>query len=469
MYAEIFVLILPAQKQIMDFYEVIFPAIAGVLIGIFITFFLSGRKRVDKKIYDALKISFDQKASDYSLSSNLLALKSNELAELKTQLQTERQTVIELNRVLATSQSELKNLEFRLKEQQNDVENIRQRFLHEFKSLAGEVLSRETETFTVQNMRNMETILKPLAEKIKDFEKKVEETYQKESQQRFSLKEEVQRLSELNSQISKDAQNLATALKGETKTQGNWGELILEHILEKSGLAKGREFLVQQSFPSENGKRLQPDVVLYLPGNRNIVIDSKVSLTAYERFVSAENDAVKEEAIKGHIVSVKKHIDELAFKNYQNLYSLNSLDFVIMFLPVEPAYFAALQHEPDLWQYAYNKGVLMIGPTNLIATLKMIVNLWQQEFQTRNVKLIAEESGKLYDKFAGFLKDLKEVGNKLSAAQNAYSSALNKMSEGKGNLMARANKLRELGAKTKSDISADFPQLSENFDQDENE
>jgi DNA recombination protein RmuC len=445
----------------MEYSHIFMIAIAGVSFGYFLSWFIHRRNIFAKKEYQELKISHDRLLVEHQLTAHKLELKNNDFAVIKMELDVARETIIDLNRELACSQSDLKNLGLRLNEQQHEIENIRQRFLNEFKTLATEVLSKETETFTAQNLQNIESILKPLSEKIKDFEKKVGEVYDKESQQRFSLKEEVQRLSELNGQISRDAQNLTAALKGETKTQGNWGELVLENILEKSGLAKGREFVVQQSYQTESGKRLQPDVVLYLPGNRNIVVDSKVSLTAYERFTNADEETEKSAALKGHLISVKKHIDELAAKNYQNIYSLNTLDFVIMFLPVEPAYFTALHHDSDLWHYAYKKGVLLVGPTNLITTLKMIVNLWQQEYQTRNVKRIAEESGRLYDKFAGFLKDLKEIGLKLTAAQNAYSSAMNKLTDGKGNLLAKAIKLKELGANTKNDIVAGFPELLE--------
>jgi DNA recombination protein RmuC len=442
----------------MDFYIIFFLVVAGGISGYFLSYFIHHRKS-DAKKYKDLSSAFTQLEADYRVGMSKLEMKDEELAAVKGNLDISRLEIVDLNRELAAASSDLKNLSDKLAGQQQEYENNRRHFINEFKALASEVLTKETETFTVQNLRNMETILKPLSEKIKDFEKKVEETYDRESKQRFSLGKEVQRLADLNLQISRDAQNLTTALKGENKTQGNWGELILESILEKSGLVKDREFVVQKSFQTETGKRLQPDVVLFLPGNKNIVIDSKVSLTSYEKYVAAVDESDKQTALKGHLFSVKKHIDELAGKNYQNIYSLNSPDFVILFLPVEPAYFTALQHDADLWHYAYNKGVLLVGPTNLIATVKMIVNLWQQEYQTRNVKLIAEESGKLYDKFAGFLKDLKEVGNKLSAANTAYGSAMNKLSEGKGNLISKAMKLKELGAKTKTDISSDHSGL----------
>lgn len=443
----------------MDSYIIFIIVIASVTFGYLIAYFMHLRKRIDVKKYEALSLAHTQLELDYRLVMSKLETGDEALSAAKSDLDRSRHEIVNLNRDLAAARSDLKHCNDKLAEQLQEFENNRRHFIQEFKVLASEVLSKETETFTAQNMRNMENILKPLSERIKDFEKKVEEAYDRESKQRFSLGKEVQRLADLNMQISRDAQNLTTALKGENKTQGNWGELILESILEKSGLAKGREFVVQKSFQDETGKRLQPDVVLFLPGNKNIVIDAKVSLTSYEKYVASAEETDKQIALKGHLFSVKKHIDELAVKNYQHIYALNSPDFVVLFLPVEPAYFTALQHDADLWHYAWNKGVLLVGPTNLIATLKMIVNLWQQEYQTRNVRMIAEESGKLYDKFAGFLKDLKDIGHKLTAVNTAYGSAMNKLSDGKGNLIAKAMKLKELGAKTKTDIAAEHPGL----------
>ncbi|MCF8370118.1 MAG: DNA recombination protein RmuC [Bacteroidales bacterium] len=357
--------------------------------------------------------------------------------------------IVELSRELSTKVADLKNLDQKLTEQKSEIENIREKFQLEFKNLANEIFEEKGKKFTEQNRTNIDDILKPLKEKIKDFERKVEETYDKESKQRFSLKEEVKRLAELNQQISLDASNLTKALKGQAKTQGNWGELILENILEKSGLVKDREYFVQQSFQTKDGRSVQPDIVVSYPGARHVVIDSKVSLVAYERFSSAETEEEQEIARKEHLISVKTHIQELSRKNYQDLYQIASLDFVMLFMPIEPAYLIAIQSEPELWNYAYDRRILLISPTNLIAALKMVSSLWQQEYQNRNVQEIARQSGDLYDKFVGLYSDLEDIGKKIDATQTAYNGAMNKLSEGKGNLIKRVESIRSLGAKTK--------------------
>jgi DNA recombination protein RmuC len=316
----------------------------------------------------------------------------------------------------------------------------------------------------------MELLLKPLGERIRDFEKKIEEVYDKESQQRFSLKEEVVRLADLNKQMSLEAQNLTQALKGQAKTQGGWGEMILATLLEQSGLVKGRQFDVQKSFTDETGSRLQPDVVLRLPDDKTVVIDAKVSLTAYERYANCQQEEMQIGELKNHLTSVRKHIDELAAKNYQNIYQINSLDFVLLFMPVEPAYMLAMHHDGGLWNYAFRKGVLLAGPSNLIAILKMTAALWQKEYQNRNVIEIAAESGKLYDKFVAFVADLDAVGDKLKAAQNCYDKAYNKLSTGRGNLINRAEKVKKLGAQTTRQLPGNiseqntFPETSESTD-----
>ncbi|MCF8364892.1 MAG: DNA recombination protein RmuC [Bacteroidales bacterium] len=438
--------------------------IAGSLIGFLLASLLNRCSKKDEKLISELRKNIESLTIENRVQNKTLENKELEKDDLTKALDEGRQKIIALNIQLSASQSDLKNLSEKLKDQKRELEEIREKFVFEFKSLAGEIIQKESKIFTEQNKFNIESLLKPLGEKIKEFEKKVEDAYDKEAQQRFSLKEEVKRLSELNRQISSDAQNLTDALKGQSKTQGNWGELILESILEKSGLQKDREFVVQKSFITDNGRRLQPDVVLTLPANKNVVIDSKVSLTAYENFVSAVEEDQKNAALKSHLISLKKHIDELAAKDYQHLYALNSLDFVIMFMPVEPAFLEAVKHNHELWTYAYEKGVLLVSPTNLFATLKMVASLWQQEYQNRNVMDIADQSGKLYDKFVGFVVDLQAIGDKLTAAQGSYDNALSKLSAGKGNLISRAEKIKQLGAKTKKEIPRNLLESDENDD-----
>lgn len=349
-------------------------------------------------------------------------------------------------------ESDLKNLRDKLTEQASTMNDLQERFRVEFRNLANDILEEKTQKFTEQNRTKLEEILKPLGEKIVSFEKKVEEAYNKESNERFSLGKEIKNLAELNQQISREASNLTSALKGQAKTRGNWGEVILESILEKSGLDRDREFTVQPSFTNEHGQRLQPDVVVTYPGGRNVVIDSKVSLVAYERYASAETREEQDAAAREHLASVRSHIADLNSKDYQDLYALNSIDFVMMFMPVEPAYMLAMQLDPNLWSWAYDRRILLISPTNLIAALRMIANLWRVEYQNKNALEIARQGGELYDKFVLLLEDLKDIGARLESTQRAYDASLNKLSSGKGNLIRRVENLRTLGAKAGKEI-----------------
>ncbi|MBA7516687.1 hypothetical protein ES705_08735 [subsurface metagenome] len=375
-----------------------------------------------------------------------------QLEELKAELNKKEEVLFALNAQHSSKETEIKNLTIRLQEQKQEMLEIREKFTTEFRNLANEILEEKSKKFTEQNKTNLDQILKPLNERIKEFEKKVEETYDKEAQQRFSLKEEVKRLAELNQQISKEASSLTKALKGESKTLGNWGEVILESILERTGLRKGLEYTVQDSFTVEDKKRFQSDVIVHYPGERSIVIDSKVTLTAYDNYIAAEDESLRKAALKEHLASVKNHINELYSKNYQDIEEIKTLDFVVMFMPVEPAYLLAIQNEPQLWSYAYEKRILLISPTNLVAVLKMIESLWKQEYQNRNVFEIARQGGELYDKFVGLIEDLNDVGNKIKQTQKSYEASMNKLSTGKGNLIKRAQNIKELGVKTKKTL-----------------
>jgi DNA recombination protein RmuC len=412
---------------------------AGFLIGSILIYIISRyRSEIFKKLYE-------EKINGLSLS----------LEDGRRSIDLKEKEIIELNRQLSAKESDYRHLSEKLAEQKDEIEKIQEKFKEEFRNLANDILEEKTKKFTDQNTTRLNEILNPLSQKIREFEKKIEETYDKETQQRISLKEEVKRLAELNLIVSKEASNLTKALKGETKTQGNWGEVILESILEQSGLVKNREYFIQPSYTVESGKRLQPDVVVTYPGDRSVVIDSKVSLTAFERFISSETDKEQEQALKEHLVSVRNHIRELADKNYQDILQLQTLDFVMMFLPVEPAYHVAIQEDPGLWNFAYEKRILLISPTNLIAALKMVESMWRQEYQSKNVLEIARQSGALYDKFEGLISDLKDLGKRLDSAQSHYSTAMNKLSEGKGSLVSRVEKIKRLGAKTKKSLPDD--------------
>ncbi len=389
------------------------------------------------------------------MKEKVIGLEEETLA-LDKQIKEREAEMIRLTRELAVSATNHKNLKEKLEEQKTDISNLQDRFRIEFKNLANEILEEKSKKFTEQNRSNLDQLLKPLGEKIRDFEKKIGDAYDKEAQQRFSLKEEVKRLAELNKKISEDAENLTRALKGDSKSQGNWGEMILESILERSGLAKDREYTVQPSFQGDDGRRMQPDVVVTYPGNRSVIIDAKVSLTAYERLVDAPSPELREKYLKEHLNSIRNHISELSNKNYLDIYQVQSLDFIMMFLPVEPAYLVAIKEDPEIWNYAYDRRILLISPTNLLAALKMIASLWRQEHQNKNALEIARQSGDLLDKFYALLSDLNDLGNRLKLTQKSYDDAINKLSEGKGNLIRRAQRIEDLGAKTKKKLPDNF-------------
>ena len=367
-------------------------------------------------------------------------------------IREKEETIVALNRQVAILSTENKRLIEDLQVKQENIEASEEKLRIAFRNLANEILEEKTQKFTEQNSTKLEAILKPLGEKIISFEKKVEESYHKESNERFSLVNEIKRLAELNQQISKEASNLTQALKGQAKTQGNWGEIILESILEKSGLVKDREYSIQQSFTNAEGKRFQPDVVVNYPGERSVIIDSKVSLNAYERYVSSELKEEQDAALREHLQAIRSHVNDLNSKNYQDLYQIKSLDFVMMFLPIEPAYMLAVQNDPNLWNFAYDRRILLISPTNLIASLKMIANLWRVEYQNKNAIEIARQSGELFEKFKGFVDDLEDIGKKINATRGSYDDAMNKLSTGKGNLIRRAEKLKELGVKSEKKL-----------------
>ena len=297
---------------------------------------------------------------------------------------------------------------------------------------------------------------------MENFKKKVEDTNKQGAERNASLIQQIKHLSELNKQITKEAENLTNALKGDSKTQGNWGEVVLERILEKSGLEKGREYETQVSEIGEDGKRYQPDVVVKLPDNKHIIIDSKVSLVSYERSTAADNDSERLPQLKLHIQSIRNHVKGLSDKNYQNLYGLDGLDFVLLFIPIEPAFTLAVQQEPELFNDAYSKNIVIVSPTTLIATLRTISSIWKQEYQNKNAIEIARQSGALYDKFQAFTEDLINVGKHLTGTQKAYQESMKKLSEGNGNLIRRAENLKKLGAKASKQIDSRLLDRSDN-------
>ena len=370
-----------------------------------------------------------------------------QLTETDADLKSQRQQIIELEKELATSSQKIRNAEERLVDQKKELEEVRKKLQTEFENIANKLLEDKSKKFTDQNKTNLKEILDPLKEKIKEFESKVEQGNKESIQRNAALKEQLLGLKDLNKQMSEDAQNLVKALKGDTKIQGDWGELQLEKILERSGLKKGIEYSVQESFTTDDGKRRRPDVLINLPDEKKIVVDSKVSLVHYERCVSAEEKEDKEAQLKLFIQSVKNHIKDLHGKQYHELTGEGQLDFVLMFIPIEPAFSLAIQYGENLYVDAYEKNIIIVSPSTLLATLRTIAGIWKQEYQTRNVMEIAEESGKLYDKFVGFAEDLIDVGKRMDSAKKSYEGAMNKLSSGTGNLVRRAEHIKSLGAK----------------------
>lgn len=353
---------------------------------------------------------------------------------------------------LAKAEVEFANLREKLVTQKQEMEELQKKFTTEFENIAHKILKQNSLEFTQVNQKNISEILNPLREKIQLFEKKVEDTYEKGLKDQTDLKAELKKLHDLNLKISDEANNLTKALKGDVKKQGNWGEVILERILERSGLTEGREYEKQFSTVGENGQRVQPDVVIHLPDQKHIIVDSKVSLVAYERFVNAadENDRVR--FIKEHLLSIKSHVKLLSDKHYQNAPGLNSPDFVLLFVPIESSFSVAIEADHDLFSYAWDNKVVIVSPSTLLATLRTIASIWQQENQTRNALEIARQGGALYDKFVAFIADLEKVGNNLEQTRKNYDLAMNKLYDGRGNLIRSAEKLRELGAKASKEL-----------------
>ena len=349
-------------------------------------------------------------------------------------------------------EEENKNLQQKLGEQKIEAQELQKKFSIEFENLANRIFKEKADEFSKQSKTNLQEILNPLKERITEFQSKVEETNKESIRGHASLREQLSMLKDMNQQITQEAKNLTEALKGQSKTQGNWGEFILESILEKSGLVKGREYVVQESLTAESGKRFQPDVIIKLPENKSIVIDSKVSLVAYEKFISSDDESQKALALREHINSIRTHIKNLSSKNYQNLYQLESLDFVLMFMPVEPAFALAVQNDQTIFNDAFEMNIVIVSPSTLLATLRTISSIWRQEKQNRNALEIAKQSGDMLDKFTAFVEDLLMVGKGLISVKDNYDKAMNKLTDGRGNLISRAEKIKELGAKASKQL-----------------
>ena len=400
-----------------------------------------------------LKSKSDQ--STLQERQNQLGLTIEELKQNLSKIESEREEIRRekefLNSELTRKNTEYENLQIHNLKRDEELAKQQEQLRKDFELMASKILDEKSEKFTLQNKENIKNILNPLQEKIQVFEKKVEDTQKESISMHSALKEQLLGLKDLNQQMTKAATNLTRALKGDSKMQGNWGELVLERVLEKSGLEKDREYFVQQSFTTAEGSRVLPDVVLHLPDNKRMVIDSKVSLTDYERYVNADDDD-RPQFLKAHVNSIRKHVDQLSEKKYEDLYDIQSPDFVLMFIPIEPAFAIAINDDNSLYNKAFEKNIVIVTPSTLLATLRTIDTMWNNEKQQQNAIEIARQAGALYDKFEGLVSDLTGVGKKIDDAKKDYSSAMNKLVEGKGNLITSVQKLKKLGAKAKKSL-----------------
>ncbi len=382
----------------------------------------------------------------------------------KEDLNEKEKELREMGSALSANEQILANMEDKLETQKEELAALQQKFTLEFENIANRLLEEKSQKFTLQNQTQIEHILRPLKDKIKNFEESIERKYLDENKERISLKKEIEQLRDLNLQLSMDANNLVAALKGDNKTQGDWGEFQLEMLLEKAGLKKDIHYQKQNSFKNENGQERRPDFIINLPEKKHLVIDAKVSLKAYEAYFNAENPDDAKRYLKAHVDSVKHHIKDLYSKNYQYLYQINSPDYLLLFIPIEPAFSAALQQDNQLFLDALDKNIVLVTASTLLATLRTVSFIWKQEKQKKNVQEIARQSGKLYDKFCNFIDDLKSIGKQLDQAQTAYDAALNKLytSTKKGDtLIGRAEKIKALGAKTTKALPKELLDASE--------
>lgn len=438
-------------------YSAIIIFIAGGIIGFFIAKLLFKKavsaNDTDQEVVEVLKnenLSLKKDVEHLELRIEKSIEEFNKQKERERELQQDK---IDLSSQLSESKTKYLNIEERLREQKAELEQLQEKFTKEFKLAANAILKQNSVDFSKVHQKELEEILNPLKEKIKSFETSVEKKYVDETKERAYLKQEIKQLMELNQTLNLQAENLTNALKGENKTQGNWGEMVLERILESSGLIKGQEYETQYSDTNAENTLIRPDVIIKLPDNKHIIIDAKVSLTAYEKMVSSKNEDDKLKQLKLHIQSVKNHVKQLSEKSYFSGKNLNSPDFVLLFMPIEPSFSLAAQHDEGLFSYAWDKKVVIVSPSTLLASLRTISSVWKQERQTKNAYEIADRAGRLYDKFKAFIDDMQKIERGLNSAQSAYSDAFNKLSSGKGNIISRAEKIKEMGAKTNKNLS----------------
>ena len=442
--------------------EILYIILAFIL-GAVLTYFILKSSSVSRKSYEELQQNFNQKEADLNrIIAEISAENKAQLQKIAEQqelnerqnseikdLQNDKNQLIGLKSQLAAQNESLQQL---LDSQKEEIVKIQEEAKLQFENLANKILEEKTLKFTEQNQQNLKNILNPLQEKITDFEKKVENTHKESIDYHAALRQQILGLKEMNLQMSKETLNLTKALKGDSKIQGNWGELVLERVLEKSGLEKGREYEIQKSFTTEEGNRVQPDVIINLPDGKKMIVDSKVSLTAYEKYINEEDDEQKSSFLKEHVNSLKRHVEQLGSKNYQHLYQMESPDFVLLFIPIEPAFAIALNEDTQLYNKAFERNIVIVTPSTLLATLRTIDSMWTNQKQQENAYEIARQAGALYDKFDGFVTDLVKIGKKMDEAKTEYEGAMNKLVDGKGNLITSVQKLKIMGAKAKKSL-----------------
>lgn len=439
----------------MDYIGYIIVGLGVGTLGFFIGFYKSKSElsRLEERNENLQRQSEESQQREISLKK-----------ELETEIDQERVKFNSLSQDNATLEANYSNLKQKLEDQKGELEEMQVHLRAQFENLANKILEEKTEKFTKQNKESLNLLLSPLGEKIEEFKNKVEEKYKDEVEARGSLKQELKQLLELNQKMSEDAKNLTKALKGDTKTQGNWGEVILERILEKSGLAKGREYDIQQSTTTGDGRRLQPDVVVNLPDNKFLIVDSKVSLTAYEKLSSSDDQAEADKALKQHVLSIRSHVKGLSEKNYQQLYGDRSPNFVLLFIPIESAFGIAIQNDPNLYYEAFERDIVIVSPSTLLATLATIASVWKQEYQSKNAMEIAKRGGALYDKFVGFVESMETIGQRIRQTQDSYDEAIGRLSTGSGNLVRQAEQLKKLGVKASKTLSENITDNTEELE-----
>jgi DNA recombination protein RmuC len=452
-----------------DYIPFLLGFVVALFIGIYVGKMLSAskfqsEKAISEERLNAINGQLQMQKEQFENEKNNLHKQLQLSITEKENIRTEKDS---LAIQLSKKEVDFENLWERHKEQKSEINELQEKFTKEFENLANKILEEKSAKFTEQNTVNMKNILTPLQDKILVFEQKVEQTHKESIDYHAALRQQIIGLSEMNAQMSKETLNLTKALKGDSKMQGNWGELVLERVLEKSGLEKGREYEVQQSFTNAEGNRVFPDVVINLPDGKKMIVDSKVSLSAYEKWVNEESELLKIEFLKEHVISIKRHVEQLGSKNYHDLYHMESPDFVLLFIPMEPAFAIALNEDPSLYTKAFDRNIVIVTPSTLLATLRTIDSMWTNQKQQENALEIARQAGALYDKFEGFVSDLVRIGNKIKDTKTEYESAMNKLVDGKGNLISSVERLKKMGAKAKKALPENI--IARAINSDENE